>query len=413
MGQLRDTIRQMVRNEFAARMIAEAKKDEKIYRHSNYDVTWADLPAGSASGQPSEEGSKHDFVRWFMNQYVKENTPLHLEGDDLAKAQNLLRPLVGKPDEFVEAINKNRGLVFGDSNFRSSPDPVATLLDNYKKFKGLRSHLAGTTDFDKVKLDDETEEKERVYDVDPTLTSKADIAKMLSVDPTETTTEMSVGNKVESALKHVGADKVKDLLRLYKSNDASTEEKEEIKANFMKLAKAIKKGIDTYSYKFTEVMIDAFDGVAEDDEDSQRHAFAEGIVNFKDAIGVRIGSQEIDVFNEVMESPVGKSDVLEMVLAAAQNPDSADIYFDEILEAAKEVFVNEYNKQGNFNSLGDFIDKMEDVKAVRKALETIALRGRPAGSTKEVMAARTAAAPAPVAAPAEAPKKRGRPPKAR
>ena len=273
--------------------------------------------------------------------------------------------------------------------------------------------LAGNTDFDRVKLGDETEDKERIYDVDPTLTSKADIAKMLSADPTETTTEMSVGNKVESAMKHVGAEKVKDLLRLYKSNDASTEEKEEIKTNFMKLAKAIKKGIDTYSFKFTEIMIDAFDGVSEEDEDSQRHAFAEALVNFKDALGVRMGSQEIDVFNDVMETPVGKATVLDMVIAAAQNPDNADIYFDEILEAAKEVFVEEYNRQGNFNSLGDFIDKMPEVKDVRKTLETIALRGRPAGSTAAAMAARAASAPEPTAAPEEAPKRRGRPPKIR
>lgn len=410
MGQLRDMIRQMVRNEFATRMVAEAKK-EKVYRHSNYVAAWSELGAGSPSGEPSAEGSKHDFVRWFMSQYAKDNTPLHLEGEDLAKVESTLRPLVGNPDEFVEALNKNRELVFGNSNFRSSPDPVATILDNYMKFKDLRSHLAGTTSFDNVKVDDEGEEK--VYDVDKNLTSKADIAKMLSVDPTETTTEMSVGNKVESALKHVGADKVKDILRLYKADDASTEEKEEIKTSFMKLAKAIKKGIDTYSYKFTEIMIDAFDGVAEDDEDSQRHAFAEALVNFKDAIGVRIGSQEIDVFNDVMESPVQGTDVLDLVIAAAKNPDNADIYFDEILEAAKEVFVEEYNKQGNFNSLGDFIDAMPEVKAVRQTLETIARRGRPAGSTKEVMAARAAAEPAPADAPVGEPKRRGRPPKAR
>jgi hypothetical protein len=411
MGQLRDTIRQMVRNKFASRMVAEAKKDEKVYRHSNYVGAWSELANGSASGQPSSEGSKYDFVRWFMSQYAKAGTPLHLEGEDLAKAESILRPLVGKPDEFIEALNKNRELVFSDSNFRSSPDPVATILDNYSKFKDLRSHLISTRDFDAVKLDDE-QEKEKVYDVDPTLTSKADIAKMLSVDPTETTTEMSVGNKVESALKHVGADKVKDILRLYKSNDSSTEEKEEIKANFMKLAKAIKKGIDTYSYKFTETMIDVFDGVTEEDEDAQRHAFAEGVVNFKDAIGVRIGSQELDVFNEVMDQDAGGKPVLDLVIAAAKNPDNADIYFDEILEAAKEVFVDEYNKQGNFNSLGDFIDAMPEVKAVRNTLETIARRGRPAGSTKEVMGARAATAP-PAPPPSAEPKRRGRPPKSR
>jgi hypothetical protein len=411
MGQFRDMVRQMVRNEFAARMVAEAKK-EKVYRHSNYVTAWAELKTGSASGEPSVDGSKHDFVRWFMSQYVKDNTPLHLEGENLNKAMGVLNPFINKPDEFIEALNKNRELVFGNSNFRNSPDPVATVVDNYMKFKQLRSHLAGTTSFDNVKIDDDNDqEKEKVYDVDKNLTSKAEIAKMLSVDPTETQTEMSVGNKIESALKHVGGDKIKDLLRLYKSDDASTEEKEEIKSSFIKLAKGIKKGIDTYSYKFTETMIDAFDGISEDDEDAQRQAFAEGLVNFKEEIGVRVGSQEIDVFNDVMEAPVENTDVLSLVLKAAANPDNADIYFDEILEAAKEVFADEYNKQGNFNSLGDYIDAMPEVKAVRNTLETIARRGRPAGSTKEVMAARAAVEPTP--APSTEPKRRGRPPKIR
>lgn len=388
MGQLRDVIRQMVRNEFASRIVAEAK-NEKIYRHSNYVSAWADLDMGSSGADPSEKGSKHDFVRWFMIQYIKENTPLHFDQEDLAEVMSVLKPLADKPDEFIEALNKNRELVFGNSNFRDIPDPVHTIVDNYMKFKALRSHLAKTKTFDNVKLEDEDEgeegegedkEESMSYDVDKNLVQRTEILKMLGSDPTETTTKMTVGNKLDSALKNVGAEKVKDVLRLYKSDDASTEEKEEVKAIFTKLAKAINKGIDTYSYKFTETMIDAFDGVSEDDEDSQRHAFAEGLVNFKDAIGVPIGSQEIDVFNEVMEESVENKTILDLVIAAAKNPDNADIFFDEILTAAREVFVSEYNKQGNFNSLGDFIDKMPETKAARNELETVARRGRPKGA---------------------------------
>lgn len=411
MGQLRDKIRDMVRKEFTARLIKEA--EGKVYRHSNYETDWSNLESGSASDQPTDEASKHDFVRWFMKSYVKSGSTLRLEGDQLNRVSAMLQAVANDPDKFIETLNKERELVFGESNFRSSADPAATVLGMYMKFKDLRGHLSNTRDFDAVKLDDAGEGEEKIYDVDKNLTSKADIARMLSSDPTETTTEMSVVNKVESALKHIGSDKIKDLLRLFKSNDATTEDRKEIRDSLTKLSKLINKGIDTYSYKFTESMIDAFDGVSEDDEEAQRRAFAVGLVEFKEAIGVRIGSQEIDVFNDVMEAPVESTDVFELVMKAAQNPDNADIYFDEILAAAREVFVDEYNKQGNFNSLGDYIDAMPEVKAVRNTLETIARRGRPAGSTKEVMAARAAAEPAPAAAPVGEPKRRGRPPKAR
>ena len=396
MSQLREMIRKMVRNEFAARIVAEAegeeaKKGEKIYRHSNYVAAWSDLPPGKMSGEPSNEASKSDFVRWFMAQYVKPNSSLRLDNRYNA-VRALLEPLQDNTDKFVEALNKDRELVFGSSNYRSATDPVSAILDVYLKFKEMRGHLSKTTAFDHVKVDSGSEDGEeagKTYDVDPNLTSKADIAKMLGADPTETTTEQSVGNKVESALKHLGVDKVKDLLRLYKSNDSSTEEKAEIKANLTKLGKLVTKAVDSYAYKFTESMIDGFDGVDENDEESLQRAFANGLVAFKESLGVRMGSQEIDVFNEVMEETVSRDKtVLDLVIAAAQNADNADLYFDEILAAARPVFIREYNRQSNFNSLGDYIDGMPEVKAVRTALETIARRGRPAGSTKEAMAAR-------------------------
>lgn len=430
MTQLRDMIRKMVRNEFATRIIAEAE-GEKIYRHSNYGQQWDAIKSAN---------DKRGFVEWFMRQYLKPNSTLALEGDDLAKAKALLEKSASDPDQFVEELNKNRELVFGKSKFRGNPDPITVPLGLYLMKIGVPTTKDGFPSLDKkgnvkkagksletligvVPSDEPTgddDEEEKIYDVDKNLTSKADIARMLGSDPTETTTEMSVVNKVESALKHVGSDKIKNLLRVFNDKSTPEEERAEIRDGFIKLAKLVNKGIDKYSMLFTETLVDAYDGVAAVDEndeeawgDAVENAFQVFMVSFAEKLPKPMGSQESRVFEEILSTDVGKAYVQDLVIAAAKNSDSADIYFDEILEAAREVFVEEYNKQTNFNSLGEFVDAMPEVKAIRSELDTIAKRGRPAGSTKETMAAR-AATPTPVAAPPSGePKRRGRPPKAR
>jgi len=88
MGQLRDKIRTMVRNEFAARMIEEAKKGgyngKTVYRSSKYIDIWNDLPMGKASSNISDKATKFDLVRRMMTMLNKADqerstAPMYLE----------------------------------------------------------------------------------------------------------------------------------------------------------------------------------------------------------------------------------------------------------------------------------------------------------------------------------------------
>ena len=135
----------------------------------------------------------------------------------------------------------------------------------------------------------------------------------------------------------------------------------------------------------------------EDDEQSHQKAFAEGIADFADELrkqGVKsLGSQEIDVFNDVITRMAGEGqDVLDMIIHTANNPEDSDRYIDEIISELYEGFKAEMDKRTNFNSLGDFIDQNPEVREIRKELKSIALRGRPAGSTAAAVAARKAKA---------------------
>lgn len=91
MGDLRNKIRSMVRNEFARRLVGEAYEHQnadtadatKAYRASNYDLTWSGLPEGGIDKKkpdaPSPEATKTDFVRWFLKTYVNAaNSTLNL-----------------------------------------------------------------------------------------------------------------------------------------------------------------------------------------------------------------------------------------------------------------------------------------------------------------------------------------------
>ena len=401
MEELRNKVRSMVRKELATRLLeAEEPKrpEKKLYRSSNYDVIWDGFPAGKASTAPAKEATKADFVRWFVKQYIESPTSV-LRMDAKRKAAVLAKfsGLVSQPDKFVEELNKERELVFGGSNYQDDPDPVSKLLQAYKGAKRMVKPLNSVeADLNRLVPDDELE-GDKAYDVLPDSEKKAAIARTLKLDPTETTTAQSVANRYDKALEHLKGEKAVELIAFLKDGAVDKADKLEAFANLEKLNTLLEKGIKTYSALFASKMLNAFK-TAKDDENSQKKAFAKGILDFKDAIKVKMGSQELDVFNAVFDAPVGSGKtVLDIVMAAVKNPRSMDIYIEEVIAAAEEVFRQEYfDRQTNFNSLGDYIDSLPDVRSAREALfNTVAKkRGRPKGATKAVMAAKKLAAAA-------------------
>jgi hypothetical protein len=395
--ELRKKVRTMIRNEVAARLVAEADAGEKLYRSSNYDVVWDGLKPGTKSATPSPEATKADFVRWFVRQYIESPTSvLKMTPEKRAEVVAKFKPVVASPDKFVELLNKERGLVFGGSNYQDDPDPVMKIVQAYKGSKRMIKPLKSVeADLNRL-VPDEEAEGDAAYDVLPDSEKKAAIARTLKLDPTETTTTQSVANRYDKALEHLKGDKSVELIAFLKDGSVDQASKAEAFQNLEKLGKLMDAGINKYINLFIAKMLPAFKNAK--DEQSQQKAFAKGLVDFKDAIKVKMGSQEIDVFNAVFEAPVGQGKtVLDMVMAAAKNPGSADVYVDEIRAAAEDVFREEYfNRQTNFNSLGDFIDSLPEVREARDSLfSTVARkRGRPKGATKAVTVAKKLAAQA-------------------
>ena len=402
MAQLREKIRTMVRNEFVSRLLAEAeeeKKDEKVYRSSNYNAVWDGFEPGTKTQEISKKPSKNDFIRWFLKTYIVSPTSsLKLDQEDMKKVMDLYEE-AKSPDEFVEQLNLNRW-IFANSNFSKDADPLFKMVKAYKDAKEF-----GGTHIDYGQLQaamaDKSEGEEpgegaRTYDtVKGAEEAKTTIADLLAADPTETTTKQSVLNRIDSGVKHVSGDKrmrafLSDFL---KNPDVDQEVKMVAKRILIRLDKFINKYIDKYSSMFSDAMINAFNGVGEDDEEAQKKAFAEGVVDFTDKLrkqGVKsLGSQEIDVFNDVITRMAGGGkDVLDMIIQVANNPDESSMYIDEIISELYEGFKEEMDKRTNFNSLGDFIAKIPEVREIRMDLGSISTLGRPAGSTAAAVAAR-------------------------
>ena len=406
MAQLREKIRTMVRNEFVSRLLAEAeeeKKDEKVYRSSNYNAVWDGFEPGTKTQEISKKPSKNDFIRWFLKTYIVSPTSsLKLDQEDMKKVMDLYEE-AKSPDEFVEQLNLNRW-IFANSNFSKDADPLFKMVKAYKDAKEF-----GGTHIDYGQLQaamaDKSEGEEpgegaRTYDtVKGAEEAKTTIADLLAADPTETTTKQSVLNRIESALKHVSGDEgmLALLSDFLKNPNADQDAKMDAKDMLTRLNKIVNSSVDKYSSMFSDSMVKAFKGVGEDDEQSHQKAFAEGIADFTDELrkqGVKsLGSQEIDVFNDVITRMAGEGqDVLDMIIHTANNPEDSDRYIDEIISELYEGFKAEMDKRTNFNSLGDFIDQNPEVREIRKELKSIALRGRPAGSTAAAVAARKAKA---------------------
>lgn len=416
MGQLRDKIRTMVRNEFAIRMVEEAKKynAKTVYRSSKYIDVWNDLPTGRAKSGISRDATKHDFVRRMMvllNKADQERStsPIYLEPEQKEEALALLAPLVGEPDEFVETMNKERGLVFGQAygevvggKLRSHNDPVSYLLTQYISDKDiLRSLDAVEPDAPAAvaaKADVEGE-----YDIIPGTTSKADIARSLSSDPTETTTEMSVLNRLKKAMKHLTNEQNLEILDFIKDPAVEKSEKVKLMSDLEKIMSSTKTAAGKYTTMFVDSMISAMKSVKDVNDDAQidkavlagRKKFVEALKAadvFSPAVNKgELNPYEFNVFADVLDRQEGRWTVLDMIVISAKKPNQAELFRDEAIAAAKEGFLEEMEKQTNFNSLGDFTDTLPEVKELRANIfKTLEKRGRKKGSTKEVLAAKKA-----------------------
>ena len=413
--KLRETIRTMVRNEFAARILEEAESEAKtVYRSSKYIDFWNDLPMGKPTTTVSPTATKHDFVRRVMkeiNSSSNSTAKIFLKPEYKQKAIKLLTPLMSDPDEFIEALNKERELVFGSAdssnlggNLRSSPDPVLAILQQYIEHKDVLKSLEGApVDGPGAVAKDDTEE-EGEYDIIPGTTSKANIARMLSQDPTETTTEMSVGNRLSKARNHLSSERNLEILEFIKDADMEKSDKVSIMSDLEKISSLAKKGATDYSTMFVDSMIEAAKGIKDvENFDQLEKARTLGVKKFvakltaagtfsKAVNKEMMNPAEEEVFDHVLDKNVGRYTVAELIVVAAKKPASTALFRDEAIAAALKEFNNEMNKQTNFNTLGDYTDTLPEMKEVRANLfKTLEKRGRKPGSTKEVLAAKKAA----------------------
>lgn len=423
MGQLREKIRQMVRNEFAARILQEAEKDDKysdktVYRSSKYVDIWNDIPLGKPTTEITPTPTKHDFVRRIMNMLDKADrqrstSAIHLDSKQKRVALNLLRPLVNNPDEFVETMNKERGIVFGQAGddsegvrggkLRSHGDPVAYLVTQYKSDKDVLKSLEGVeADAPPATIKADTDGE---YDIIPGTTSKANIARMLAKDPTETTTEMSVLNRLTKAMKHLTNEKNMAILAFIKDPDVNKADKLELMSDLEKIQKLANVGASKYSEMFVDAQIAAAKGIKDvEDFEEVEEARTQGYKKFVAALRAAgtfspavnrdtINPEEYSVFDAALDKQEGRFDIHSMLVLAAKKPERAALFRDEAIASVKDTFLDEMGKQTNFNTLGDFTDTMPEMKEARQnVFNTLERRGRKPGSTKEVLAARKAAA---------------------
>lgn len=371
MGQLRDTIRQMVRQEFAARLLREAE-GEAVYRNSNYPVIWDKFQSGDKTSSPSDKATKNDFVRWFMKNYVKS-----------AELAEILEPLTNDPDDFIEALNMNRQLAFEAlPKVKQEQDPAAKIVDLYRILKKERQKFM-KMDVDRfVKGEEDEEEKAIVpsekgveYDVDPDLEMKTVIADLVK------TTKQTVGNRLKSATEKL-------------STVFTDHSRKEIADKAKLLDKAVQYGLKTFVGTFVEHAIDAFKGLPPDVSNEEATAALEkALASFArelkiDPSVVAKGTPDFEVFTVIFVK--NNDEVKELTIEAANDPDSYEDNYDKIADAAMQVLSDEMNRQTNFDSLGIYLDDLPSIKRIRSdfGVDYGGKTGRPKGSTAAVVAAR-------------------------
>jgi hypothetical protein len=227
---------------------------------------------------------------------------------------------------------------------------------------------------------------------------------MLSQDPTETTTEMSVGNRLSKAMKHLSNDRNLEILEFIKDADMDKSDKVSIMSDLEKISSLAKKGLTDYSTMFVDSMIEAAKAVKDvENFDQLEKARTVGLKKFvakltdagtfsKAVNKEMMNPAEEEVFDFVLDKNVGRYTVAELIVVAAKKPASAVLFRDEAIAAALKEFGKEMGKQTNFNTPGDYTDTLPEMKDVRANLfKTLEKRGRKPGSTKEVLAAQRAA----------------------
>jgi hypothetical protein len=342
----------------------------------------------------------------------RSTAPMYLEPEQKAAALKVLKPLVNDPNEFIETMNKERGIVFGQAygetvggKLRSHPDPVAYLLTQYLDDKDVLKSLGNIEGDAPAVTDDPTTDDEGEYDIIPGTTSKADIARELAKDPSETTTEMSVLNRLKKAMKHLTNDQNMAILEFIKDPDMESADKKELLTSIEKLTKVVGGAAQKYSEMFVDAQIAAAKTIKDvENFDQVEKARTQGVKKFVDALktagvfstGVNrntFNPAENNVFDAALDAQEGRYSVHDMIVIAAKKPDQAALFRDEAIASVKSTFVSEMDKQTNFNTLGDFTDTLPAAKEIRqKIFNTLEKRGRKAGSTKEVLAAKKAAA---------------------
>ena len=162
MAQLREKIRIMVRNDFVSRLLAEAeddKKDEKVYRHSNYEIPWNDLDTDKELDYKNiwqdlvnhkdlkvpRTSTKNGFVRWFLKMYIiPANSSLKLDREDVNEVHTIYTNSKNA-DEFVEKVNQHRWIFDKSTGYfilfisilllATSIKSIFNLSDNLMRYK--------------------------------------------------------------------------------------------------------------------------------------------------------------------------------------------------------------------------------------------------------------------------------------
>lgn len=410
MEQYREQIRQMVRKEFVSRF---AVIKEAVYRGSNYPEFWNEFPTGTPTTEVTPSVTKHDFVRRVMKELNSPtNTPasrIYLEPEARANAIARLTPLMDKPDQFIEELNKERELFFGGGSLRSSPDPVATVLQQYVADKSVLKNLSSKAVANyKLRGGEEEEEAE------PTASGEVedagvrpggregdklirDVGDMLAADPTEIGTTGGVHARLDRAKERLSKPEVFQLLMFLKNQNVSDEDKADALADIEVLNSLADEATGNYTELFVDSMLPALKGIVDVDNDDERYtALEKGVQNFVAGLknhGVeKFNNNELPVFVDALSKEHGEFTVLDLLILTAKNPAKSSKQWEAAFESLKASFASESGKQTNFNSLGEFIDADAEVKSARKELfDTIVRVGRPAKSEEEKAATKLAA----------------------
>lgn len=414
MEQYRKQIREMVRKEFVSRFTVVK---EAVYRGSNYPEFWNEFPTGTPTKEVTPSVTKHDFVRRVMKELNSPtNTPasrIYLEPEARANAIARLTPLMDNPDQFIEELNKERELFFGGGSLRSSPDPVATILQQYAADKSVLKSLSSKAVANYKLRGGEEEEEETSQTTGSEESGFGDDGKpatghgegdkiirnirdMIAADPTEVGTTQGVHSRLKKAKTLLSKPEVFQLMMFLKNKNVSEEDKTDALADLQVVNSLAEEATGNYTELFVDSMLPSLKNIADVDNDDERYsALEKGIQTFVAGLkkqGVKeFNNNELPVFVDALSKEHGEFTVLDLLILVAKNPGKSSQHWQTAFESLKDSFSREADKQTNFNSLGEFIDADPEMKSARKELfDTIVSVGRPTMSDEEKAAAKAA-----------------------